>query len=285
MKNVLAVTKTVPYLSSIVFAIPFIATAQSVATSAQSAKPVPLSPMPADSNPAFEVATIKPSDTSSPHGTFIRHDGRHLIAYNMSLRGLIVYAYGLHASQIVNGPPSLLATHFDIDGVPDIDGHPNLRQSKLMFQRLLLSRFKLAFHYESHELAAYAVQVAQNGPHLMPTNSKPDDSTNFTISCPPVLTVRNYSIADFAKGMQDAFLDKPVVDQTGLKDRYDFVLKWTADESQSFCPVSPAGSSPDPNAPPGLYTAVQEQLGLKLVSTKAPVEVMVIDHIETPSGN
>jgi uncharacterized protein (TIGR03435 family) len=96
--------------------------------------------MPADSNPTFEVATIKPSDTSVPHGTFIHHDGRHLIAYNMSLRELIVYAYGVNSKQIVGGSPSLLAMHFDIDGVPDIDGHANLRQSCLMFQKLLASR-------------------------------------------------------------------------------------------------------------------------------------------------
>jgi uncharacterized protein (TIGR03435 family) len=241
--------------------------------------------MPADANPTFEVATIKPSDTSAPHGTFIRDSGRHLVAYNMSVSGLIVYAYELHARQIANGSPSLLATHFDIDGVPDIDGHPDLRQSRLMFQRLLVSRFKLMSHYESRDLPVYAIQVAKSGPRLIKTASKPGDSTNFSFSCPPVLSVRNYSIVDFAKGMQDAFLDKPVVDQTGLKDRYDFDLKWTADDSQSYCAASPAGSSSDPNSPPGLYVAIQEQIGLKLVVTKAPVQVMVIDHLEIPSQN
>lgn len=157
-----------------------------------------------DANPAFEVATIKPSDTSAPHGTFIRHNGRHLVAYNMSVAGLIVYAYGLNAKQIVDGPSSLLTTHFDIDGVPDIAGHPNLKQSRSMFQNLLVSRFKLAFHYESRELSVYAIQIAKGGPHLTLTKSRPGDSTNFSYSCPPVLTVRNYSLSDLAKGMQDA---------------------------------------------------------------------------------
>ena len=241
--------------------------------------------MPADASPAFDVATIKPSDTSAPHGTFIRHNGRQIIAYNMSLRQLITYAYSLHTSQIADGPPSLLATHFDIDGVPDIDGHPNVSQTRLMFQKLLVSRFSLAFHHDSRELSVYAIQIAKSGPKLAPTTSKPGDSTHFTFSCPPVLTVRDYSISDFAKGMQEAFLDKPVVDQTGLNGRYDFDLKWALDDAQTYCPSNPAGSRNDPNAPPNLYTAIQEQVGLKLVSTRAPVQVMVIGHIEKPSEN
>ena len=241
--------------------------------------------MPPDANPSFEVATIKPSDTSAPHGTFIRHNGRQIIAYNMSLGQLIGYAYRLHSRQIADGPQPLLATHFDIDGVPDIDGHPNISQTRLMFQKLLVSRFRLTFHYEPRELSVYAIQVAKNGPRLTRTKSEPGDSTNFTFSCPPVLTVRNYSISDFAKGMQDVFLGKPVVDQTGLKDRYDFDLKWTPDDSQTYCPAAPARSRDDPNAPPDLYTAIQEQLGLKIVPTKAPVQVMAIDHVEKPSEN
>ena len=154
-----------------------------------------------------------------------------------------------------------------------------------MFQQLLVSRFKLASHYESRELPAYAIQIAKGGPKLTQTTRKPDDGTSFSYTCPPILTVRNYSISEFAKAMQDAFLDKPVVDQTGLKDRYDFDLKWTSDESQTYCPASPASSRDDLDAPPGLYTAIQEQLGLKLVPTRAPVQVMVIDHLEAPSEN
>jgi uncharacterized protein (TIGR03435 family) len=260
------------------------------AQSSNGAAPVPgsrpelLPPMPADANPAFDVATIKPSDTSAPHGTFIRNNGRHVIADNISLSGLIIYAYGVHAKQIA-GPPSLLAAHFDIDGVPDIEGHPNLRQSRSMFQKLLASRFKLAFHDDSRELPVFAIQVAKGGPHLTPTTRKPGDSTNFSYTCQAVLTVRNGSLTDVAKGMQDVFLDRPVIDQTGLHDRYDFDMKWTPDESQSYCPVDPDGLRHDSNSPPGLYTAIQEQLGLKLVSTKASVQVMVIDHVESPSEN
>jgi uncharacterized protein (TIGR03435 family) len=239
--------------------------------------------MPPNADPTFDVATIKPSDTSVPHGTFFTTRGRHIIAYNISVGDLVTYAYGLHAKQIVDGPSSILNVHFDIDGLPDIEGRPNLRQSRLMYQKLLQSRFKLTLHYENRELPVYAVVIAKGGPRLQETERKPSDSTNFSYTNKIVLTVRNASMADFVKGMQETFMDRPVVDQTGLKERYDFDLKWTPDESPSG--VQSPSSGGDPNAPPGLFTAIQEQLGLKLVSTKAQVQATVIDHIEKPTAN
>lgn len=96
-------------------------------------------------------------------------------------------------------------------------------------------------------------------------------------------------MAVFATWMQTTVMDKPVVDQTGLTDRYDFQLKWTPDQSQ-FEQFSGTGASVppatnDPNAPPGLYTAIQEQLGLKMGKGKVPDDVIVIDHVEKPSEN
>ncbi len=267
-------------LSLAITAIPTVTSAPTTAAPAS----LPLPPRPADANPSFDVATIKPSDISAPHGTYFRTNGRHVMAYNISIAGLITYAYSLHEKQIVGIPSSLLAMHFDIDGLPDIEGHANLKQSRLMFQKLLLSRFKLAFHNEARELPAFAIQIDKGGPKLALTTRRSSDSTGFSYNCQAVLTVRNASMADMAKGMQEAFLDRPVVDQTGLQNRYDFDLKWTPDESQSYCPNDPARRD-DPNAPPGFYTAIQEQLGLKLVRTNATVQGMVIDHIEKPSEN
>jgi uncharacterized protein (TIGR03435 family) len=280
-----AANRTILPLLLTVLTVPVVTSAQSVPPSTQSASPLPLPRMPSDANPTFEVATIKPSDTSASHGRFFRLSGRHVIAYNMSVEDLITYAFSLHARQIVDSNPSPLAKHFDIDGLPDVVGQPNRAQSRSMFQKLLASRFKLAFHYDSLELPAYAIQIAKGGPKLTSTSRKPDEGTEFTYSCEAVLTVRNYSMADIAKSMQEAFLDRPVVDQTELKGRYDFDLKWTPDDLQSYCAPSPSRSHDDPNASPDLYTAIQEQLGLKIVATKAPVSVMVIDHIETPSEN
>jgi uncharacterized protein (TIGR03435 family) len=263
----------------------FISTTLACAGGAQEAgKPVPLAPMPANADPAFEVVTIKPSDTSAPHGTFLRTDGRHSIAYNFAVRDLICFVYGMHKNQIVGGPKELLGTHFDIDGVPDIDGHSNIGQRKIMYRKLLESRFKLAFHREKQELPAYAIVVAKSGPKLKKTDRKPGEGTVFSLDRQIVLEVRNASMSDFAHGMQEAILDKPVVDETGLPDRYDFDLKWTPDEGQ-LSSVPGVEDHHDPNGPPGLYTAIQEQLGLKIESKKALVEVLVIDRLEMPSAN
>jgi uncharacterized protein (TIGR03435 family) len=244
-----------------------------------------LPPMAVDAKPGFDVATIKRTDPAISSGTFFTNRGSHIIAVNTNGNDLVSLAYGLHTKQIVNGPSWLLTARFDIDGIPDVEGRPNHDQVRLMIQKLLATRFKLAFHHEQRELAVYAIIIGYNGPKLTKTDRKPSDNTNFSYTNRVVLTVRNATMADFADGMQASFMDRPVVDHTGLTERYDFLLKWTPDESQSGLGEKVSPPADDPNAPPGLYTAIQEQLGLKLVSTKAPVDVLVIDHIEMPSEN
>jgi uncharacterized protein (TIGR03435 family) len=101
-----------------------------------------------------------------------------------------------------------------------------------------------------------------------------------------VLPASNATMQDFAGLLQSAVLDRPVVDQTGLTGRWDFTLSWTPDESQFVgMGIKVPAPSDKPDAPPGLFTAIQEQLGLKLDSIKAPVDVLVIDHVEKPSAN
>ena len=106
------------------------------------------------------------------------------------------------------------------------------------------------------------------------------NDTAWTIPSPPT------PMADFAGLLRSAVLDRPVVDQTGLTGRFDFELKWTPDESQ-FAGLGVHVPAPvdNPDAPPDLFTAIQEQLGLRLESTKAPVDVLVIDRAEKPSAN
>jgi uncharacterized protein (TIGR03435 family) len=97
---------------------------------------------------------------------------------------------------------------------------------------------------------------------------------------------RNATLADFAGLLQGNVLDRPVVDQTGLSGRFDFTLMWTPDETQFGGRGGQAPPPPDGGtAPPDLFNAMQEQLGLKMESTKAPVDVLVIDHVEKPSAN
>jgi uncharacterized protein (TIGR03435 family) len=250
--------------------------------------PPPVKPMALDANPSFEVATIKPSTPNRP-GKGFGFRGTQFITINTNLNDLIAFAYGLHAKQIVDAPAWFDTDLYDIVGVPDVPGQPNLKQMGVMVQKLLADRFKLQFHHDKRELSVYAISVAGGGPKMTKSTAAPNDPQGFGFVALGDLTVRNMSMADFATWMQSGVMDRPVVDQTGLTDRYDFKLKWTPDQSQ-FAQFRTTGAvvppaTDDPKAPPGLYTAVQEQLGLKMESKKAPDDVIVIDHVEKASAN
>jgi uncharacterized protein (TIGR03435 family) len=248
--------------------------------------PEPPKPMAADAIPKFDVVTVKPSDPNRP-GKLFTIRGRHVMTINTTLNDIITFAYGLHAKQIVGAPAWFGTDKFDIDGVPDVEGQPSSKQFKLLFQSVLTDRFKLTFHHDQKELSVYALTVGKSGPKLTETIHKPTDPVNFLFRGKPgALMVTNATMKDFCDGMQSAVMDKPVVDHTGLTARYDFTLNWTPDESQfeSMGGFKPPATE-DPNAPPALSTAMQEQLGLKFDATKAPAEVFVIDHVEKPSAN
>jgi uncharacterized protein (TIGR03435 family) len=249
------------------------------------AVPEPLKPMPANADPAYEVATIKPSDPNGG-GRYWGQTGSHVVMMNATVSGLLQICYGLHGKQIVNAADWLDRDKFDIDGVPDVEGQASREQIQSMFRKLLASRFGLKYHIEKRELAVFAITVAKGGPRM--TVSAPgQQADSFAFRGLGDLIVRNETMADFANGMQRSVMDKPVVDHTGLTDRYDFNLKWTPDESQ-FVPLGEKITPPanqNPNAPPDLSTALQEELGLKMENTRAMVDTFVIDHVERPGEN
>jgi uncharacterized protein (TIGR03435 family) len=144
----------------------------------------------------------------------------------------------------------------------------------------------LAMHREMRDLPVYAITVGTGGAKLTRNDTNPNGLPSLLFRGLGVLPAVNATIADLAGVMQTAVLDRPVVDRTGLPGRYDFTLTWTPDESQfaGFGVRVPTPSG-NPNAPPGLFTAMQEQLGLKMESTSAPVGVVVIDRVEKPSAN
>ncbi|HKO20191.1 MAG TPA: TIGR03435 family protein, partial [Acidobacteriaceae bacterium] len=244
--------------------------------------PDPPKPMPADAKPKFDLLTVKPSDPNRP-GTLVTVRGRHVMTINTTVSTLITFAYGIQQKQIVNGP-AWMEEKYDIDGVPDVDGQPNGQQMRMLVADALVQRFGLKFHHEQKELPVYALTVAKGGPKLTVTADAPSTPGNFLYSAPGRLHVTNNTMKEFCKGMQESAMDKPVVDQTGLTDRYDFQLNWTPDQSQFGGRAKPP-SPDDPNAPPSLYTALQEQLGLKLETTKAMVDAFAIDRMEKPGEN
>jgi uncharacterized protein (TIGR03435 family) len=241
-----------------------------------------------NADPRFEVATIKPSPPNWP-GKRIGFSGGLYTTRNTNVNDLIAIAYGLHAKQIVGGPDWFGTDLFDIQGKPDAEGSPNDKQIKTMLQKLLTERFQLNFHHDKKELSVYVLSAAGGGSKVTKSSGDPDGPHHFRFRGPGNLIVTNMTMTDFAIFMQATVMDKPVVNKTELPGRYDFQLKWTPDESQytqyrgTGAVVSPP--TDDPNAPPSLYTAMQEQLGLKMGTARLPVDVIVIDHVEKPSEN
>jgi uncharacterized protein (TIGR03435 family) len=247
--------------------------------------PVRLPPMAADANPSFEVATIKPTKPDEQRKLFgVR--GNHFSTINTSLTDLITFAYGVQQKQVVGAPSWMDTDKWDIEAQPDVAGAPNKQQVATMVQKLLADRFKLTFHKDTKELAAYVLTEAKGGQKMKKGSDDPNQLPGLFFRGFGVLTVQNATMQDFAGLMQSAVLDRPVVDQTSLSGKWNFLLKWTPDESQfggMGVKVPPPSDAPD--APPPLFTAIQEQIGLKLDAGKAQVPVLVIDKAEKPSDN
>ena len=247
--------------------------------------PKPPTPMAADANPGVEAATIKPGKPESPGKAFTMN-GRDVITINTTLNDLITESYGLHARQVIGGQDWMDTDKYDLTIEADVPGAPSYAQSKVMIQKLLADRFALKFHYEKKELSAYVLELGKGEPKLTKSEANDSGHPSLFFTGLGTLPARNSTMEEFAGVMQGAVLDRPVVDQTGLPGRFDFELKWTPDEFQfGGLGVKVPPPSDSATAPPDLFNAMQEQLGLKLVSTKAAVEVLVIDRVEKPSAN
>jgi len=160
---------------------------------------------------------------------------------------------------------------------------------KLMIQKLLADRFQLKFHTEKRELPVYAMVVLKTGTKITVSAGDPKAFPGIGFGQGPgllSLSGFNATIDQMANALQSNVLDKPVVNQTGLTGRYDFALKFSPDAAQlaNFGAGVP-GAASDPDGLPDIFAAIQQQLGLKLESTKATVDVMVIEKIERPSEN
>ncbi len=247
--------------------------------------PAPPKMMAADADPEFEVAVIKLSDPNRRRLYSI--GSTEVSAVGATVHDLIVFSFGVHASQISGAPAWIESDKFDIRGKAQGGAQPNPIQFKAMLRKLLADRFQLAFHRDQKQLAVYALTVGKNGPKL--TRSEANSSIpNLVRRGPGNLPARNVTMEEFAGNLQAAVLDRPVIDQTGLKGRFDFQLQWTPDETQ-FALTGGPGAPPKPpegaETPPDLFTAIQQQLGLKLESARAQIDVLVIDKVEKPSEN
>jgi uncharacterized protein (TIGR03435 family) len=250
--------------------------------------PPPPKPMAGNANLVFEVATIKPSNPENRGSSMLvgRGGGNLFTTTNSTFNSLMTMAYGIHVTQIVDGPAWLESERFDISAKPEDQGIPNVTQLRKMVENLLKERFGLAFHVEKRELTAYVITVGRNG-QKMTKNESGGNLPGFGGRGPGAFGVFNSTMAEFAGFLQGGVLDRPVVDKTGLTDKYDFQMEFRPTAAQ--LPPNPAGGPPQlppaVESRPDFFTAIQEQIGLKVESTKTPVDVYVIDKVQKPSDN
>jgi uncharacterized protein (TIGR03435 family) len=246
------------------------------------------------SGPAFEVATIKPVEADAPKGRYIVMQGvNRFVEKDYTLKLLIAAAYDLNPHTISGGPSWMESDHYDILALTPGETRPDHDQQMAMLRNLLADRFKLTFHREPKEFSIYALEVAKGGAKLgakdgsglRESTAPADDPPKLISTVYPqklVLPARNATMAEFVSLLQRAVLDRPVVDKTGLTGRYDFDLEWAPDETQFGGEVGVA--SADAQSPP-FFTALEQQLGLRLEATRGPVEALVVDTAERPSAN
>lgn len=236
------------------------------------------------------MSTVKlnTSDNGNSQSGF---SGGTYIYSNVTLKKTLMYqAFGVPEARIIGGPKWLDTARFDIKAKMDpatparmqaLPPDEGKRQFQGMFQQLLADRFQLKTHWETRELPVYALVVAnpKNGPTLFPPK---DPEHRATSSGGGQLQATNSTLSEFAEVATQAAageLGRVVIDKTGIAGKYDFLVRWTPDTTQA----SPAASGAAPG--PSIFTAIQEQLGLKLEPSKGPVRVLVIDSVQMPSAN
>jgi uncharacterized protein (TIGR03435 family) len=234
---------------------------------------------------AFDVATIKPVGPGEEKGRYITLQGPHrFVVKDYTLKALIAAAYDLNPKTISGGAEWVESDHYNIVAITPGEARPSRDEQMTMLRALLADRFKLAFHREAKQFSIFELQVTKGGPKLKPTaaalDTPPSVGPGVVYPQRIVLPGRNATMGEFTSLLQRAILDRPVVDKTGLSGRYDFDLEWAPDETQFGGDVPVA--SPDAPSPP-LFRAIQDQLGLRLVATRGPVDALVVNTAERPS--
>jgi len=250
--------------------------------------------------PAFEVASVKPNTSGDGRVLMTPQPGGRLNLVNVPLRLMIRYAYRVQDFQVVGGPDWISTARFDVVAKAE-GGNPSQEELQLMLRSLLADRFKLVVRPDTREMPTYSLVPARadgkTGAQLRKSDANCGPAT--APSAPPApgqlpscgsmlgfgnLKARGSTMAALASTLS-TFAGRIVVDRTGLAGGYDVDLNWTPDQIPRPVgdqPVQVNGVTVDPNGP-SLFTALQEQLGLKLESTKGPVDVLVVERAEKPA--
>ncbi len=264
--------------------------------------PAPTTPAVTDPNappPAWDVISVRPNKSASGMIRMMSTpDG--ISQNNIPIKSLIASAYGVKDDLVSGGPGWVDSSPYDIEAKvagPDVPAYKALSrdQRNLMLQALLTDRFKLAVHPETKEMPIYELVIAKGGPKL--TEAKPGSTYPNGIKGPDGVahggmmrmdgrgkfTGQALSLSVLVDVLSRQ-LHRTVVDKTGLTGKYDFTLEYTPEGAQLDGPSHDGAPPPDPNGPT-VFTALEEQLGLHLNSTKGPIKTIVIDHIAAPTEN
>jgi len=250
--------------------------------------------------PAFEVASVKPNTSGDGRVLMSPQPGGRLNLVNVPLRLMIRYAYRVQDFQVVGGPDWLSTARFDVVAKAE-GGNPSQEELQLMLRSLLADRFKLVVRPDKREMPTYSLVPARADGKTAAQLRKSDANCGPATapSAPPApgqlpscgsmlgfgnLKARGSTMAALASTLS-TFAGRIVVDRTGIAGGYDVDLNWTPDQIPRPVgdqPVQVNGVTIDPNGP-SLFTALQEQLGLKLESARGPVDVLVVERAEKPA--
>jgi uncharacterized protein (TIGR03435 family) len=231
--------------------------------------------MPSDVDPTYEVATIKPSRPGEGRSIM---QGQRFITTATSIADLMMFTYGIHSKQIANAPRWLETDKYDVTVLQAGAGQPSDTQLKEMMPKLLSDRLTLTLHREKRDLSVFRIVTLKGGTKLA-DSLNPDGPAGWGGGGRVgMMIVKSARIADFAGFIQRYFdIGQPVIDGTGLTGRYDFTLRWTPHDRRNTGGVT--------DEFPDFFTAIEQQLGLKLETVTQPIDVLVVDQVERPTEN
>ena len=233
--------------------------------------------------PRFEVATIKPTPPGTQATNLSVQGGHRLHIVNNSVLTLLLFTENIQKNQIFNAPQWISETRYDIDAVPDGIEQPTLEEWKVMLRGLLQERFNLQLHREDRDLPVYYLRPSKKGT-LLKRVSAEDVPSDITQHGAGVLVSTNALLENFVKTLECCIVDRPVINETGLTGKYDFTLSWRPAPLQADS-TERGDAGTEGEQRPDIFTALREQLGLRLVAGRARTGVVVVDTVSKPTNN
>jgi uncharacterized protein (TIGR03435 family) len=233
-----------------------------------------------DELPSFDVASVKPNNDVTDKLSINLGSVRHgeVTLGNTNMNDCIRFAYELSSNEQISGPLWMGDYKFRFDIIAKAPPDTPHEKMLLMLQRLLAERFHLKLHREPKAIAHYEIELGKDGPKMPPSPEEPP--SRLVGYNRGLLNYRHIPLGTFAV-LLSRQLKQPVLDRTGLRGFYDFKIEWLPDDLPSGPPASA-----DMETRPDLFRAMQSQLGLKLIASKAPIDVLVVDHVDqVPVGN